>query len=222
MSRRVIDTSIGLLTITAGPDGVVGVDFGPIGSVDDPGPSAPADAHVQRAVDELQQYLGGHRAHFTVVLDRRARDGFRGEVLTALEAVPYGETVTYGELAAMAGRPRRRERWGRRWPPTRSPSSCPAIEWCAPVACSGPTAGASTPRPPCWPSRGCASLRDAAARTLSGDVSWAERSPRNRCARRSRSCWRGWVPGSTPGPHRRRGRWGPCRDPESRTRRSGG
>jgi methylated-DNA-[protein]-cysteine S-methyltransferase len=106
MSRSVIDTMIGPLTITAGPEGVVRIDFGPIASVDDPGPSAPADIHVQRAADELAEYFGGHRTHFTVVLDRRAREGFRGEVLTALEAVPHGETVTYGELAEMAGRPR--------------------------------------------------------------------------------------------------------------------
>ena len=40
-----------------------------------------------------------------MALDRSERRGFRGEVLAALETVPYGETVSYGELAGMAGRP---------------------------------------------------------------------------------------------------------------------
>jgi methylated-DNA-[protein]-cysteine S-methyltransferase len=33
-------------------------------------------------------------------------DGFHGDCARALRAVPRGEVVTYGELAALAGRPR--------------------------------------------------------------------------------------------------------------------
>ena len=40
MSTTVIDTMIGPLTITAGPEGVVRIDFGPVASIEDPGPSA--------------------------------------------------------------------------------------------------------------------------------------------------------------------------------------
>jgi methylated-DNA-[protein]-cysteine S-methyltransferase len=105
MSTTVIDTPIGPLALTSGPVGLVRIDFGPIPGCPDPGPSDAADAHLALAVAELEEYFAGERRAFTVALDRSARTGFRGEVLTALEDVPYGETVTYGELAGMAGRP---------------------------------------------------------------------------------------------------------------------
>jgi len=106
MSTTVIDTPIGPLALTAGPMGLVRIDFGPIPGCADPVAGAEADAHLGRAVTELEEYFAGERRSFTVALDRSARSGFRGEVLTALESVPYGETVSYGELAGMAGRPR--------------------------------------------------------------------------------------------------------------------
>ncbi|MCE2807833.1 MAG: MGMT family protein, partial [Actinobacteria bacterium] len=41
-----------------------------------------------------------------VTIDRGGRAGFRGEVLDALETVSFGQTMTYGDLAARAGRPK--------------------------------------------------------------------------------------------------------------------
>lgn len=105
MPVTVIDSPIGPLALTAGPEGLVRIDFGPVPSVADPGGGAPAEAHLAQAAAELDEYVTGRRRAFTVALDRSSRRGFRGEVLTALETVPYGETVSYGELAAMAGRP---------------------------------------------------------------------------------------------------------------------
>ncbi len=105
MPVTVIDSPIGPLAITAGPAGLVRIDFGPVPSVDDPGGGATAEAHLAQGADELEEYFAGRRTAFTVALDRSERRGFRGEVLTALETVPYGETVSYGELAGMAGRP---------------------------------------------------------------------------------------------------------------------
>lgn len=105
MSTTVVDTPIGPLALTAGPVGLVRIDFGSIPGCADPGPGAEADAHLARAAIELGEYFAGERRSFTVVLDRSTRTGFRGEVLDALEEVPYGETVSYGELAGMAGRP---------------------------------------------------------------------------------------------------------------------
>jgi methylated-DNA-[protein]-cysteine S-methyltransferase len=60
---------------------------------------------AEQAAVELEEYFAGRRRRFTIPLDRSARRGFRGEVLDALESVPYGETISYGELAAEAGRP---------------------------------------------------------------------------------------------------------------------
>jgi O-6-methylguanine DNA methyltransferase len=53
----------------------------------------------------LQAYFAGADDDFRdvpLLLD----DGFYGDCARALRAVPRGEVVTYGELAALAGRPR--------------------------------------------------------------------------------------------------------------------
>lgn len=62
------------------------------------------DAKVKRELDAL---FAGQRHHVDVPLDLDGIDGFRRHVLETLARdVPWGETVSYGELAAMAGRPR--------------------------------------------------------------------------------------------------------------------
>ncbi len=106
MSRRIIDAPFGPMVLTTTAAGVSELWFGLDGRGDDVDDSAGAQANLARAVRELQQYFAGERTTFTVPLDRSARRGFRGEVLDALEGVGFGETVTYGELAARAGRPR--------------------------------------------------------------------------------------------------------------------
>lgn len=59
---------------------------------------------LEQATTELAEYLDGRRRVFTVPLDRSLTSGSRRRVLDALFAtVPFGATVTYGELAARAG-----------------------------------------------------------------------------------------------------------------------
>jgi len=65
-----------------------------------------ADAHLAAALAQLNEYFGGERTSFNVAIDRSARTGFRGEVLNALEGVSFGRTITYGDLAERAGRPK--------------------------------------------------------------------------------------------------------------------
>jgi methylated-DNA-[protein]-cysteine S-methyltransferase len=105
VASTVVDTPIGPLSLIAGAAGLVRVGFGPVASVADPGGGAVAQAHVALAGNELEEYFAGRRRVFTVALDRSSRSGFRGAALAALEQVPYGELVTYGELAVLAGRP---------------------------------------------------------------------------------------------------------------------
>jgi methylated-DNA-[protein]-cysteine S-methyltransferase len=62
------------------------------------------DPKVKRELDAL---FAGKRQAIDVPLDLDGIDGFRRTVLETLaHDVPWGETVSYGELAAMAGRPR--------------------------------------------------------------------------------------------------------------------
>lgn len=55
---------------------------------------------------ELDEYFEGRRREFDLSLDWRLSHGFRRDALRALVGVPYGETVTYSELATSAGSPR--------------------------------------------------------------------------------------------------------------------
>ena len=53
---------------------------------------------------ELDEYFAGKRQVFDLPLDLRVAP-FHADVLAQLARVPYGETETYGALAAKAGRP---------------------------------------------------------------------------------------------------------------------
>lgn len=61
---------------------------------------------VDPACRELEQYFAGDRRSFDLALDTRLSRGFRADVLRHLREVRYGSTVTYAELAALAGSPR--------------------------------------------------------------------------------------------------------------------
>ncbi len=54
---------------------------------------------------ELEEYFAGKRKDFTVPCEYPGTP-FAVAVLKALAGVPYGKTITYGELAAQAGHPR--------------------------------------------------------------------------------------------------------------------
>ena len=60
------------------------------------------DALAQR----LQAYFGGERVSFDhIPLDLEWCSPFQRDVLDVMRGIPYGETATYGEVAALAGRP---------------------------------------------------------------------------------------------------------------------
>lgn len=56
------------------------------------------------AARELEEYFAGRRREFSVPLDMRGTE-FQKNVWEALRRIPFGETRTYGELAAQLGRP---------------------------------------------------------------------------------------------------------------------
>lgn len=65
-----------------------------------------ADPTIDRARRQLDQYFEGTRTRFEIPLDWRLVKGFRREVLNATEAIPYGETRSYRDVAVEAGSPR--------------------------------------------------------------------------------------------------------------------
>jgi methylated-DNA-[protein]-cysteine S-methyltransferase len=54
---------------------------------------------------ELDEYFAGRRRMFDLALDLRVAP-FHDDVLRQLARVPYGETTTYGTLAAQSGHPK--------------------------------------------------------------------------------------------------------------------
>lgn len=66
-----------------------------------------ARRHVAEAEKQLEEYLAGQRQVFTVPVDLvDVTTPFRRRVLQALAQIPYGQTITYAQLAEAAGNPR--------------------------------------------------------------------------------------------------------------------
>lgn len=62
------------------------------------------DARTARIAGQLEEYFAGERAAFDVAT-MPAGTPFQVEVWRALESIPYGETISYAELARRIGRP---------------------------------------------------------------------------------------------------------------------
>jgi methylated-DNA-[protein]-cysteine S-methyltransferase len=65
---------------------------------------APALPLFRSVIAQLHEYFAGTRTTFDVPL-APAGTAFQREVWSAIGAVPFGETITYGELARRCGRP---------------------------------------------------------------------------------------------------------------------
>jgi len=96
----VLDTPIGALSVGVDDAGVCGVRFGPVEAV------APVpDPGLAAAIAELRAYFAGELTVFTVPWHVRRGSEFDRAVWAALATIPYGETRTYGEIAAALGDP---------------------------------------------------------------------------------------------------------------------
>jgi methylated-DNA-[protein]-cysteine S-methyltransferase len=61
---------------------------------------------IDPARQQLDEYFEGKRQRFDLAVDLELQADFNRRVLHELARVPYGEVVTYGELAARSARPR--------------------------------------------------------------------------------------------------------------------
>ncbi len=59
---------------------------------------------IAQALDEIAAYLAGQLRVFNTPLDLRGTD-FQRQVWAEVCKIPYGQTASYGELAARVGRP---------------------------------------------------------------------------------------------------------------------
>jgi methylated-DNA-[protein]-cysteine S-methyltransferase len=60
---------------------------------------------LQQAANELREYFAGERHEFSIPLDFHGTE-FQNKVWRALQSIPFGETRSYGELAAQIGAPK--------------------------------------------------------------------------------------------------------------------
>ncbi|MCY3890725.1 MAG: methylated-DNA--[protein]-cysteine S-methyltransferase [bacterium] len=109
-----VDTPIGTLQLAATSQGLVRIGFGYMETRDDmmaeladlPCSMGQGDSDwLVEPITQLREYFDGSRRWFEVALDWRLSHGFYRQVQDALMTVEYGTTVSYGELAHMAGSP---------------------------------------------------------------------------------------------------------------------
>ncbi|MDE6017644.1 MAG: methylated-DNA--[protein]-cysteine S-methyltransferase [Muribaculaceae bacterium] len=67
-------------------------------------PDEPGNAVIATAVSQISEYLEGRRKDFCVPL-RLVGTEFRMKVWNEMRRIPYGETITYKELARRIGSP---------------------------------------------------------------------------------------------------------------------
>jgi methylated-DNA-[protein]-cysteine S-methyltransferase len=114
VAYRTIDTPVGTLLLAATSIGLVRVAFdregfdGVLGSL--AGRVSPrilrAPQRLDRATRELDEYFAGRRRSFDLPLDLSLSKGFRRDVLGYLPAIGYGQTASYGAVAAAIGNPK--------------------------------------------------------------------------------------------------------------------
>ncbi len=119
LRRSTWPSPFGPAQLLAGPDGLLRLEFrpawpdwwdvwvsrwlGPLARIVD-ADAGPPDAIAAQAIDELDAYAAGRRVAFDTPLDLRGTP-FQQAVWAAVRAVPYGQTSSYGQIAAGIGRP---------------------------------------------------------------------------------------------------------------------
>lgn len=97
--ERVMETPIGRVTLCADADGICALKFGACSCRADESPV------LDQAQRQLEEYFAGRRRAFSVPLSIHGSD-FQMKVWRALMEIPYGETISYRELARRIGNPR--------------------------------------------------------------------------------------------------------------------
>ena len=93
-----VDTPIGILEISGTDQGIASIHF-----LEEHPKEIEMHDDLASCADQLREYFEGRRVAFHSLALRYAATDFQQEVWNALMKVPYGQTLTYGELAERAG-----------------------------------------------------------------------------------------------------------------------
>ena len=107
MNYTYLDTSIGKLFIAGDEEAVRHIGFPEKGQAQRPEAEWRESARgpVGEAVRQLQEYFAGKRTEFDLPLAPQGTE-FQLRVWRKLREIPYGETISYGELAKRVGNPK--------------------------------------------------------------------------------------------------------------------
>ena len=103
--RLVYDSPFGPLVLVGDDDAVTHL-FLPNTGLAAAGPTpGPVPKALQQAVEQLDEYFAGTRTEFDLPLRFTSGTAFQQQVWRALADIPYGQTISYAELATWVGRP---------------------------------------------------------------------------------------------------------------------
>ncbi|MDG4822150.1 methylated-DNA--[protein]-cysteine S-methyltransferase [Asanoa sp. WMMD1127] len=101
MRWSVVDSPVGPLSLAADEAGLCGLRFGTVTEVE----FAPPAGVLAVAATQLSAYFAGELTDFDLPLSVRRGSEFERAVWHRMTTIPYGETETYGEVAAAVGDP---------------------------------------------------------------------------------------------------------------------
>jgi methylated-DNA-[protein]-cysteine S-methyltransferase len=96
-----VPSPLGDITVSTDGTALTGLTLDgppPAGAIDDA-------KRLKPFVAELKEYLAGERTDFSFPVDQPGT-AFQKRVWQELMAIPYGETISYGELASRVGNPK--------------------------------------------------------------------------------------------------------------------
>jgi methylated-DNA-[protein]-cysteine S-methyltransferase len=97
----IMNTRLGPVNVASTPKGLASIQFGP----GLPAQGIPDESANREILQQLEEYFQGTRVRFDVPLDIEGTE-FQMAVWRELQRIPYGETCSYGEIAARIGNPR--------------------------------------------------------------------------------------------------------------------
>lgn len=114
VAYQVVDSPVGSLLLAATPIGLVRIAYARENHdevlatlADKVSPRVlRAPGRLDEPARQLDDYFASRRHRFDLTLDLQLTQGFRRIVLEQLPHVPYGQTVSYAQLAGSVGNPR--------------------------------------------------------------------------------------------------------------------
>lgn len=107
--KNYYNSPIGWLELTASKNTLNGVKFLESKPGQDP---VQTNGILKQTITELSEYFDGARTGFSIPLELKGTE-FQKTVWRELQHIPYGKTITYGELAEKLGDPKKVRAVGR-------------------------------------------------------------------------------------------------------------